>query len=743
MPANTDSLMYHVYGIIDRSGHQLAAVHQQSIDTLKKKFPSRSTSFDFIHQKDIWLSGTHIRSAQAGTTELYMTGEILNEDEVIAKTGQTNKIETALLQLYLQHGETVFSTLNGSFIIIIYSTDSGTCRIINDQMGGLQVFYHVDKNFILFGTELKYLFCHPRCPRHIDWNASMKRHIPFRVVNAERHYDAWFEGIELLEEGSILEISTDGKNKKSLYWNPWNTIANNSISTISKERQLEKFSDTYMELLGDAVRLRCQSVGSSFSMFSGGVDSTIIAALARKYGDVGTFSFATQATVRDGASSMCLQLAQDLDLTNTQIIIPYDDLANDGDLWTRLIWAMESPFMHKDAIGKTALHAAISKVQPDVRHIMSGTGSDQLNGGLVRWFVQHPDDEQDEVVNWNRVMNELRTEMLKPVIGHQYDTLWGSRDLLQYNYLSSISHEPLDDYPWSAFVRGCLHANNYVLIWDELRAGAWNHRGVRFPFMDYRFVPFLLGIPREFHDQLFFDKQILRKGAKQLLPTYLTDKPKGPVNRPGQDGRMNMYKEILFGQNGKVMDMLMETSRSRNMPVDRKKFEAKARQLAKKPDQAEWAYVMHLASLMMLDLLPDQDENDMDMHPLIMPHVDVITEATPADFNGIRKSLNVLSEDEMLDLPVGFAPSCSLVTDAFTGIYFLVKDGEMSYELDEDYPDWKKFLLAVDQTRSVKMICAEEGLDLEAIQHENQTGKSPNSRVVIDHIDVVAHIASA
>ncbi|HZV70662.1 MAG TPA: asparagine synthase-related protein [Saprospiraceae bacterium] len=710
--------MYNVYGIIDRSGHQLDAEHKQSIDTLKKKFPSRSALFDFIHQKDVWISGTHIRSAQAGTTELFMTGEILNEDEVIAKDRQTDKIEIALLHLYLEHGETVFSTLNGSFIILIYSTDSGICRIINDQMGGLQVFYHADNNFILFGTELKYLFCHPRCPRHIDWSASMKRHIPFRVVNAERHYDAWFKKIELLEEGSVLEINATGTPKKRLYWDPWNTKTNNGIgvSSMTKERQLSTFSESYMELLDDAVRLRCQSAASAFSMFSGGVDSTIIASLARKYGDVGTFSFATQATVRDGATAMCLQLAQDLDLTNTQIIIPFDDIVHDGALWTKLIWSMESPFMHKDAIGKTALHAAISMVQPEVRHIMSGTGSDQLNGGLVRWFVQHPDDEHDEVVNWNRVMNELRTEMLKPVIGHQYDTFWGSRDLLHYDYLSSISREPLDDYPWSAFVRGCLHANNFVLIWDELRAGAWHLRGLRFPFMDYRFVPLLLDIPREFHDQLFFDKQILRRGAKKVLPEYLTEKPKGPVIRPGEDRRMNMYKEILFGQNRKVMDMLMDAASSRNMPIDRKKFEAKAIQLVEKPDQAEWAYVMHFASLMMLDMLPDQDENSMDMHPLIMPHVDVITAATPTHLNGIRKSLNVLSEDEMLDLPVSFAPSCSMVMDAFTGTYFLVKDGEMSYELDEDYPYWKSFLLAIDRIRSVKMICSDEGLDFETFR---------------------------
>ena len=707
--------MYQFYGILDRSSHRTDGDHLQSIATIQKKFPLRTAAFNLIRHEGFFLFGSHIRSSRIGLTELFMIGEIYNQAEWGSSGTASASLEHVLLEIYLKHGQNAFADLNGSFVIIVLDHESGKCRIINDQMGTLQVFYYADRDFILFGSELKYLFCHPRCPRNIDWTSSLKRPIPFLIINAERHYDAWFKDIKLLEEGRVLEIRPEGKIAVTSYWNPWST-ANPSgvLSHLSRDQQAEQYSEAYLALLEDAVQLRSKGPGSSYAMFSGGVDSTIIAALATRYGNVDTFSFATQATVRDGATAMCIRLAQDLGVANTQVVIPFDDLVTDGQLWTKHIWSMESPLAHKDAIGKTALHAAISSIQPAAMNIMSGTGSDQLNGGLVRWFIENADDQVD--LNWDRVMTEIHTEMLKPVIGHQYDTFWGSRDLLHHDYLSSLSSNRLDENLWPDFVHGCLHANNFILVWDELRAGAWHHRGVRFPFMDHRFVPFILGIPTQLHSRLFFDKHILRSGAQGILPSYLTNKPKAPVIKPGEDQRMKMYKEILLGNGGIVLDSLLSSIQTSNLPVDRLKFETKVRQLSDHPDQAGWAYLMHIAGLVMLDSLPDQDESAIDMSEHIMRHVEVINASSPSVMNRISEKLSEMPEDELLRLPLSYGSECSLVCDVFTDTCYLVRDGEMCYQLDDDCPDWRLFLKAVDNVRDTITICADEHLDLETFR---------------------------
>lgn len=704
--------MYQFYGIIDWSFQQHEADHRQSIATIRKKFPGRSAGFELIQRDHLVLFGTHIKIAKVDAVELFFTGEIYNESEIQKRAGNQGTIATCLLQLYLNHGESALSGINGTFIIVLLDSASRTCRIINDQMGTMQVVYHDNRDFTLFGSELKYLFCHARCPRAIDWEAALKRPIPFLVVNSERHYDAWFKDIKLLEEGCILEIQNSGSHSVKPYWDPWlqNTTSNNGTPHESN-LTADGYVEAYMQILDDAVRLRCSSNGNAFAMFSGGMDSSVIAALARQHCDVKTFSFATPATVRDGATEMCLRLAGDLGVTNTQVVLPFDELVTDGKLWLQHIWSMESPIAHKDAIGKFALHAAISQVQPDARSIMSGTGSDQLNGGLVRWFIENADDESLEN-NWDRVMEEINTEMLKPVIGHQYDTFWGSRDLLSIDFLATRSRSTISDYPWPDFVRGCLHANHYVLDWDELRAGAWHHRNVSFPFLDHRFVPFILGIPRELHPQLFFDKQILRQGAQNLLPSYLTNKPKAPVKKPGEDKRTNMYKEILSGNDGFVMDILLDAMRSGKVPVDPVKFERKARHLMEEPNQAGYAYLMHIAGLVALDQLPDQDESDLDMTQRVMSRVEIIPSNTASAMDTIRKQLSVLSEDEVLNQPLCFAPDCSLVSDVFSGTYFVVKDNEMVYQLEDDQPEWRIFLNSIDNKRSAAVICKEKGLDI-------------------------------
>lgn len=126
-----------------------------------------------------------------------------------------------------------------------------------------------------------------------------------------------------------------------------------------------------------------------------------------------------------------------------------------------------------------------------------------------------------------------------------------------------------------------------------------------------------------------------------MLPNYLTQRPKAPVIKPGEDRRMNMYHEILFGKNGLVFDQLMEMISSNDIPVDRMRFEAKAHKLSEQPDQAGWAYLMHVAGLVMLGQLPDQDEKSLDMHDHIMPRVTVLPSSVSAVMDHIHQHLSL------------------------------------------------------------------------------------------------------
>ena len=215
--------MYQFYGIIDRSAHRHEGDHRQSIATLRKKFPSRAAGFDLIQRKSsCCLAQLFVRRGSAWLNFSFVARSTTKrKSEVMPIPMRPRK--WSCLNCFFAMEYLHLTRINGSFMIIILEHDSGRCRIINDQMGTRQVFYYAADDFIVFGSELKFLFCHPRCPRTIDWTASLKRHIPFLIINAERQYEAWFKDIKLLEEGSILEMPPSGPHTVIPYWNPWQT----------------------------------------------------------------------------------------------------------------------------------------------------------------------------------------------------------------------------------------------------------------------------------------------------------------------------------------------------------------------------------------------------------------------------------------------------------------------------------------------------------------------------------------
>jgi len=116
--------------------------------------------------------------------------------------------------------------------------------------------------------------------------------------------------------------------------------------------------------------------------------------------------------------------------------------------------------------------------------------------------------------------------------------------------------------------------------------------------------------------------------------------------------------------------------------------------------------------LVVMDQLPDQDESALDMTQRVMSRVEIIPSHAVSAMDTIRKKLSVMSEDEVLHQPLRFAPECSLVSDVFSGTYFVVKDNEMVYQLEDDQPEWLVFLKSIDSKRSAAEICTAEGLDV-------------------------------
>ncbi len=65
-------------------------------------------------------------------------------------------------------------------------------------------------------------------------------------------------------------------------------------------------------------------------------------------------------------------------------------------------------------------------------------------------------------------------------------------------------------------------------LWHEDRTAAGNSIENRVPFLDHRLVEYIMKIPPQKYESLFWNKTILRQAMKHHLPSELSERPKGP-----------------------------------------------------------------------------------------------------------------------------------------------------------------------------------------------------------------------
>lgn len=705
--------MHTIFGIVKwKSNQDVAAVHAACIKKLEQKFPAAFAGKQHFLSPTLDITGD-FEHASAGTHhELFFCGELYNRSEIAAALGvlETKYPTTAalLLEFLLQRGLEQLSSLNGRFNICWVDKLKQQVHLLSDQMGIQQLFYFRHADFLIFGSEIKFLLQHPLCSRRIDWAQALKRPVPFVVLDGERHYNAWFEGVYLLKEATDLNIQlSNGTLTPRTYWDPY------AGSGSNKSRTAKQVMEEYIALLEDAVRIRVADSDVAASFLSGGLDSSILCALARKYRPLNTYSAITHNTLIDGSTEIGAQLAKELDLHSAQYLVPYNAITFDLDLWKKRIWRAESPVVHSDSLVKTLLHDAIGRHENAPAYVLTGTGSDQMNGGLARWIVSDQDNPEE---SWQQLSRQLHEEELRVHLPEKHHALWGARRFLTRDFVQSVSGNALEENRWHFYMKSNLHLNLFTLLWDENRATGSRNRSVRYPFLDHRFVQLIAGIPEDLHPELFYDKQILRTPATQFLPDYVTHKPKFPAPNGRYDKRVQTYEYMVRQEQGQLIREALGEWDEPHPVIDKKALLEEISRLEKQPDPIAWQYVMNVINLGILEKLAEQDDHSLDYETQLGPLVEHIAEWNPSSLAYCQKQQGIESEAAMLEQPLQFEEDCFLVKGAANGRLFISKDEMLVYEIDDESPSWERFLRAIDQQKSTREILAELQLPFDDIR---------------------------
>ena len=308
---------------------------------------------------------------------LVFNGEVYNYRELAdgpfaGRPYETGTDSEVLLRAFAEVGADCVGHFRGMFAFAAWDPRSGTLLLARDRMGQKPLFLRREPGRLLFASELKALLQIAGAPREVD-PAAVDEFLTLQYVQDPR---CILKGYEKLPPGRSA-VWEGGDLAVDRYWAP--PYAAGETSGVSDADWLGRTRDAVTA----AVRLRLRSDVPLGAFLSGGVDSTVVTAVAqdlnREAGGepLKTFSIGF-AEAKFDETAHARVAADTLGTEHREFRVTPDALA----ALPRLAFHFDEPFGDSSAIPTLALS---EHTREHVTVALSGDGGDELFCGYDRY----------------------------------------------------------------------------------------------------------------------------------------------------------------------------------------------------------------------------------------------------------------------------------------------------------------------------------------------------------------------
>lgn len=332
--------------------------------------------------RDLSSQGGQPMLSACGRYVLVHNGEIYNCDhlrQTLEGEGAwhwSGHSDTEILLAAISHWglEAALARLSGMFAFALWDREKATLYLVRDRLGEKPLYYGWMGNTLLFASELKALHAHPAWRGEIDRD-SVVQLLRFGYIPAP---GSIFRGICKLPPGMLLEISRAAAAPRS-YW---------TLDEVARAGMASPFQGDAGEAAGQLEQLLRQSVRQQMVadvplgvFLSGGVDSSLVAALAQAEGraPIRTFSIGFAEAAYD-ETRHARQVARHLGTEHAEMVVtPQHALALIPDL----------PEIYDEPFADPAQIPACLLARFARQHVvtcLSGDGGDELFGGYDRYL---------------------------------------------------------------------------------------------------------------------------------------------------------------------------------------------------------------------------------------------------------------------------------------------------------------------------------------------------------------------
>lgn len=468
------------------------------------------------------------RMAHGNSYTIVYNGEIYNTDELLPElvrsgyTFSTTSDTEVILYAYIHYGDQFVSRLNGIFAFAIWDEAAGKLLLYRDRVGVKPLFYARRGDFFLFGSEPKALFCHPDCKPALDDSGLCEI---LSVGPARTPGCGVFSGLKEVLPGHFLSVAKEGITDVC-YWDLFSCEhTDDYAATVEKTSYLVR----------DAVQRQMVSDVPVCTFLSGGIDSSIVTALAAKFmaghGEtLNTFSFDFTENERYFQSNS-FQPERDLPYVNIMLSHYHTNHTYLECDQTTLADALYDAVDAKDLPGMTDVDASLlyfcSLVKQHNKVTLTGECADEIFGGYP-WFYRKELMDRDGFP-WSADIS-ARTVFLAVDVKKrlQLDAYSHAR------YESSLAKAPFLDGENAEQKkrRGIAYLNIKWFMQTLLdrmdRTSMYSGLEARVPFADHRIIEYVFNVPWEMKYQNGVEKTLLRDAAADLLPKELLYRKKSP-----------------------------------------------------------------------------------------------------------------------------------------------------------------------------------------------------------------------
>uniref|UniRef100_A0A832DML3 asparagine synthase (glutamine-hydrolyzing) n=1 Tax=Ignavibacterium album TaxID=591197 RepID=A0A832DML3_9BACT len=520
-------------------------------------------------------------SNEDGTIWIVFNGEIYNFPELkkeLISYGhkfRTHSDTEVIVHAYEQWGKESFSKLNGMYAFALWDNKEQELIITRDPFGIKPVYYFVNNNSIIFGSEIKSILTNSEVSREVDTTA-LYNYFTFTYVPSP--YTV-FKDIFKLKPGHFISIKSKSVSIKRFYYNTTQIINYKNEKEIIRQLQEHIYNAVKRQMISDVP------IGA---MLSGGVDSSTVATIMSQISDspIKTFTVGFEDDFELNELKDAKFIADKIGSEHYELVVSSEDY---NKLLPFSVWHMEEPV----ATGSILAYYMICKLAASkVKVVLTGQGADEPFAGYPRHLGEYygkyyraiPMPLRNFIIS--PLINSLkRNEQLKRAVFSLEEPITEKRFLRIYQTLQKELTKELytqNGFDWESLTLGAIQEwqndaagfddlnkllysdsrlslpDNLLLYGDKMAMAV--SLEARVPFLDLELMRFVESIPSKFKINGLTQKYLLKKAVSKWIPEEVIRKKKigfaTPIDTWFQNELKSEVEEKLLSEGSAIRKYL-------------------------------------------------------------------------------------------------------------------------------------------------------------------------------------------